>query len=504
MRCAARVSSQIQRSRTSFPAVSQANLGSNNHGVGFDILLKMSAPQSAPSTSWLPTNQQRDFTFVTSTADTGDTVDSKPISSDKPKSVTKGRTFQDVIAGHSVRVQACYCYESRARSITVRSKTYSFAKHRTISPPDFKVYKLECSGYQPNPEYSSKYLVSVYETCRAVFRALRLSDDPVAHGFLIISGSTNSMKTNLAMGLIQMLLEDLMKHWLKEPNKKRKPHLVTCEDNIEEYFIGLHQLRFLEHCYELCNELPQAARSWLGRLDMPDYTPRLRGTDTEDLGDAVDDALRMTPSVFYAGEIRRSDDWEELRRLAESNLVVVTTHASSLINTFGILRRNLKAHSPAQRSELASALRAVVHMRGEKLILSSASTVEFVLPSCWVRTPAAVAAFTSDGMASIIPKFVNLAGSPEGGDVFCLGRRSFAYAFAGFSTAKAPVRPEPPLRVWKATGERIASGPSGDADPDTRVFSTESELCNPNLRPKLPDEGSQLTELATAWDLRGE
>jgi hypothetical protein len=286
----------------------------------------------------------------------------------------------------------------------------------------------------------------------------------------------------------------------------------------------------MEECYKSNNSPPSESDLWLTRLDLPDYTPRLRGKDTDDLEDAVDDALRMTPSVFYAGEIRKPDDWMHLSRLAQSHLVVATTHASSLINTFGNLARHLRVRTPTQRNELAASMRAVVHMRGTPpLTATTGGACSAVLPACWVGTPGAVAAFTSDGLASINPKFVNLASNQERVEAFCLGRRSFAYAFLGY--AKRP--PEPPSKSWIKGGgfesamtqckaeerkealdrflecDAVAAAPSAPTPPDASaaVASPATRPADPTAkpaRPVLPEEGAVLKQLAAAWDLRGE
>jgi hypothetical protein len=469
----------------------------------------MSPPPSPGNESWLPTNQPRDFTCITPFVDidlaTKRVQDTELPSGAEPTKQEKapGWTFQHSIAADAARVQACPCYGGKALSATVRTKEYEFGSFGLLPSPleDPDKYHLY-SGYQQKPTQSPLFLVSKYEVARAVVDAIRLVKEPKDSGLLIISGSTNSMKTNLAMGLMHMLLEHLMREWLRQPGKKRKPHLVTCEDTFEQHFVELHRLRRLEHCYGPKPGLPFRPNYWLGRVDMPDYTPRLRATDTTSLNDAVDDALRMTPSIFYAGEIRQPADWTALRRLAQSHLVVATTHASSLTNTFGILRRNLKVASPAQRSELAVSLCAVVHMRADKL--PDDGGVGFVLPSCWVRTPAAVAAFTSDGMASIIPKYCDLAKDPFGGGGFCLGRRSFTSAFLGFHKK----RPAAPRFFWDAEPERERLGVWTDRGAALTTFlsnelAIEKKKATAGEPPKL-SSGRYLTEIATAWDLRGE
>src|SRR5262245_13806284 len=80
--------------------------------VTFDRLswiMPAPAPTSIPTAFWLPTNQRRDFTFVTPFVDFVDTK------GDQQKPLLKGRTFSADINGDTARVQSCHCYAGRGR-----------------------------------------------------------------------------------------------------------------------------------------------------------------------------------------------------------------------------------------------------------------------------------------------------------------------------------------------------------------------------------------------------
>ena len=81
------------------------------------------------------------------------------------------------------------------------------------NPPRHEDYCLK-SGYHADPKLSDKYLVSAYESCFTVFNALGFEKQDNRNGLIIVSGSTNSLKTKLALGLVNMLLEKQMKEWL--------------------------------------------------------------------------------------------------------------------------------------------------------------------------------------------------------------------------------------------------------------------------------------------------
>ena len=476
----------------------------------------------------LPSNQGSDFTLITPF---GTKVDGALRSNDtstdnKGRSVTVGSP----LVADSARIQSCYCYQGQARSLTIRSQS----KHKKATPlnlPGPKEYTL-VSGFHPDPtvsqlldkdgkEQKEHYLVSVYEQCFTVFRALGLEDYRDRRGLIIISGSTNSMKTKLALGLMHLLLEQMMKKWLAK-DLKRKPHLVTCEDNIEQYFVELNRLKLLEKSFDTPPpDLLFEEGMWLSHNSLPDYTPRMLEVDTPSLRHAIDDALRMTPAIFYGGEIRDRRAWKQLYRLAQSHLVVVTTHSYSIVNTFCVLRDSLEIDSPPQRSDLASSVLGVVHMRAGELSVECGK-MAFVLPACWINTPANVTGFASDGVASIVPHFVDLKPQAALSNLSCIGRRAFARVFAGYASGTGTIVPEQHRFTWvKSSGDQdFPSEANGLIDPkkedliDLKTYLKDEipdrckevpAICERKGKILLsPDDVRRLQEYAAAWDLRGE
>ncbi|HEY6390099.1 MAG TPA: ATPase, T2SS/T4P/T4SS family [Bryobacteraceae bacterium] len=463
-------------------------------------------------TSWLPTNQSKVGDFTVLCSDT--TAVDKKLRKLSAGPKRKGITVQGHIAGEPARIQSCWCYETKARSLTVRTD-YKFKGFGVTKAESGKPVGLQWSGYQPSPETKAGFLVSSYAICHVVFQALRLKQNLNSSGLLVISGATGSLKTVLAQGLIQMRLEKLMADWALARETKRKPHLVTCEDNIESYFIELGNLQYLEKIYKLdtgaaCEPAnPFQPETWLARVDMPDYTPRKLHVDTDTFEDAVDDALRMKPAIFYGGEIRDGKDWKHLYRLAQSHFVVVTTHASSLVSTFGLLQNCLKIKTSAQRSELAASIQGVVHMWADEMVESFSVNdekkerkVQFVLPSCWIRTPAGIAGYTSDGVASLVPEFAEISDTM---DSFCIGRAAFAEAFGNFPKT-SPAAPAP-TRKWDREKARKPCSPGcGDGNLESYTKSVDSDTKSAvSERWQVgKDFIAKLITKATKWDLAGE
>src|SRR5262252_4316343 len=90
---------------------------------------------------WLPTNQRRDFTFVTPFLTVPD--QEKPTDHRNAQGITVTARLGD----DTVRAQVCSCYEGTGRSVTVRTKDYAFKKYKLLKPPNPIVYRLDLSGY---------------------------------------------------------------------------------------------------------------------------------------------------------------------------------------------------------------------------------------------------------------------------------------------------------------------------------------------------------------------
>lgn len=477
-------------------------------------------PVSGNSISdYLPKNQPTDFTLISPFLDFA--------VNDLGLNFEASRTYQ--IGENDARVQPANCFDGRAISITVRSE--SNFEPGTAKLPQADTYRL-FSGYQPSPKVKNENLNSIHEICRVVYEVLHLDEKDEVHGFLIISGTTNSLKTQLAQGLIHFYLEHRMLKWLASKGELRKPHLVTCEDDIEKYFVELERLVPLETVYPADTEAG-SKDFWLTNPNVPDYTPRKKSKDTTgELDKAVESALRMTPAVFYAGEIRDPKDWKHLYPLAQSHLVVLTTHASGLVNTFEILKRNLEAKSPAQNSELAASVFAVVHMRsGHPLKAISelpadgqsgdGREIKSVIPACWRNTPMSVSTFTSDGLASLVagyadltPMFENDAPDWRAKLPYSVGRRAFAEVLLNLAKQERQFNgmAAPNPEKWKALNKAEKTGFLGLANASKK--SSLQEIGITPTKERAPGRQSavplclcaeqRFLRQSTAWDLRGE
>jgi len=266
---------------------------------------------------------------------------------------------------------------------------------------------------------------------------------PEMGGLIVVAGSTNSAKSLITRGLIHLYLGNVLKG-----GGGRRPHLVTFEDPIEKYFAD-----------------PLAPA---GPKDSPearvDYTPRQQRDDTSGLRDALRDALRQTPKVFFVGETRRNRDWRALIDFAGTgHLVVTTAHAGSLIEAMHKILFATQAKTPADRNEVASRILAVVQLKRAEVTLKGAKkkpgkSLSVLVPAVWRRVPRGVDSLTAEGLASILPH----SHSPEGRPCSSLGRKYFAG------------------RLLQLAGERLAGERFGDE--------------------KFADD---LKAKATDWDLQG-
>lgn len=276
-----------------------------------------------------------------------------------------------------------------------------------------QAYDIKNSGFRPIPEWpwgdydetdplkkpeksSKRYMNSMDEVCGLIYDCiLAQTSDP--HGLIVIAGSTDAGKSKVARGLIYKYLEKLVP---KPDSKTRRPHLVTFEDPIEVHW----------------KRTPGAAIA-----TGIDYTPREWKKDVGSLREAVDAALRQTPTLFFAGETREPEDWKQLFRIAATgHLCLTTTHAGSLTETMGHLLHAMKATTPAGRSHIARRMLAVVHLR--QILLpqneGEGSVVSMTLPAMWVASPVSAMTLMADGLASLLP----FRDSPPGREMGCFGR----------------------------------------------------------------------------------
>lgn len=279
------------------------------------------------------------------------------------------------------RVLACRCYAGQAIAVTVRKlNKKGLGAHKPPVRPAVPPEPWGANGYAEPPKgppFAIPLEAVVGEIDRLAFEGAKLS------GLVLVTGATNSAKSELTRGLISKLLGRQL-----DARPGRPPHLVTYEDPIEK---------------PLFDDFLKAQHHGI------EYTPRQKGIDVRSLKGAFDDALRQTPSVFYVGEVREDAEWKELVRFAGTgHLVVATAHAGSLVEAMERVFRGVNARMPAERGQVAQKVLAVVHQRMLDLHDSDKERLppkvfKVLLPTLWRRKPAGVAALVSDGFASILP-----------------------------------------------------------------------------------------------------
>lgn len=236
-------------------------------------------------------------------------------------------------------------------------------------------------------------------------------------GLILVTGATNSAKSKIARGLVWRML----KKKIEDPRAQdRRPHLVTFEDPIEQFFWKA------EH----------PATGDPNTAPAIDYTPRQRRKDCAELKRGLDDALRQTPSVFYIGEIRDSDEMcQAVEFGGTGHLAIATAHAGNLIEGVGKLLKAVNAANSGARAIYAPKILAVIHLKmltfrvfraGEK----EPEEIDALTPAMYRRTPRGLQSLVADGLASVMPYF------PEDGPVAqfgSLGRQYFAHALCSGS-----------------------------------------------------------------------
>jgi hypothetical protein len=286
------------------------------------------------------------------------------------------------------RIQECYCFAKERISQTVRR--LEKADDQPAGPRSGlpKKWKSESKAYGP---------VTTNDVADLLINRFCPSSRGSAAGLVVISGSTKSKKSRIVRNLIHNYLE--MR--LKEP-RERRPHVVTYEDPIESLLLT-------------ADEVMDESR-------VIDYTPREKGKDAADLSEVIRDALRQTPTVLYAGEIRERADWKEVIHFAGTgHFAVTTTHADSVQECLAHILEANEANSSSARSVVASRLLAVAHIRSIPLLTTPEQTVP--LPALWYRTSGSVMRFVSQGLSSVLPN----RPASEQQDPGSLGRAWFAH-----------------------------------------------------------------------------
>ncbi|MFO0847835.1 MAG: ATPase, T2SS/T4P/T4SS family [Gemmataceae bacterium] len=333
----------------------------------------------------------------------------------------------------TARALICFADRQHAVSVTLRSVTPTETNEReqadvrrrpTLEGNNY--IDLIHNKYKPSnlrEDGKHRFWFSVEDQAAAIWTHIRdASQGSHLHGLVVLTGATDSSKSLIARGLIDLVLQDA------KYAARRTPHLVTFEDPIEEYYAGLVDEKSLK-CWrervmykvvKAASIPPVLMAHYLG----VDYTPREKGVDVHDLRQGFADALRQTPTVFYVGEIRDAADWPQVLEFAGTgHLVVTTAHAGSLLEALTKLLTATKATTPAARRQCASKLLAVVHLKplGQPKDAGQDDR-RLLLPAVWRRTPAGLAGLTG-GLGAVVQTFPDPSRAASGES--CLGRRHF-------------------------------------------------------------------------------
>jgi hypothetical protein len=297
-------------------------------------------------------------------------------------------------------------------SVTVRrsGKLSESDKAKLHPVPNLGVSRQLQSNWAASNEASSDFLSSRLELVDAiaenVWREARIKQT-CAQGLLAVFGATASGKNWVSRGLIhRYLTSDTTTNYYTKI-KKRRPHLLTYEDPIEEPFWAEASLE---------NGL--------------DYTPRQKDVTADLLETVLKSALRQTPAVLYVSETRDSTEWGKILRFAGTgHLITTTAHASSLTESIGFLLSALEAGTPAARRNVADRLVAVVHLRADRIRARHIDGVERIvtvlLPAIWLGTPNGKHNMMALGRGSVLPAAD-----------YCLGRYGFAKDLINRATSR--------------------------------------------------------------------
>ena len=322
------------------------------------------------------------------------------------------QTFPDLIEEPQAgRGLICLSYVGRYLSVTFRKLTkgkgYEATRHK-------------------DKEARKSYMFGLNEYCELIYREVfkNTGSEQHAQGLVVITGSTKSAKSEIARGLIQLYL-------MGQAPANRKHHLVTFEDPVERLYAD----------HGSCDGLsPWVAIPRSSSSENTDYTPRQKQKDARLLEDALSDALRQTPALFFVGETRNNEEWRVLLNFAATgHLIVTTAHAGSLVEAMHKIFEALHVNNPADRNEVAAKLLSIMHLRSYDLEFTGAplsgertaptkTTTNALFPAVWRRTPRGIASLTSDGLASLLPSRPkgNTASGAESQVMdgpSCLGRR---------------------------------------------------------------------------------
>ena len=256
------------------------------------------------------------------------------------------------------------------------------------------------------PPDKAIFLNDIHNLCVLLRDILLPESDTPPTGLIAVTGATDSSKSLITRGLIFLFLQAAASRALV--TMKRKPHLITFEDPIEQYYIKNPATHIEPELAELENLLTG--------LNI-DYTPREKYLDASTLKEVLKDALRQTPALLFVGETREEEDWRELLEFAGSgHLVITTSHAGSVVEAMSRIFRDTKTQTAAQRSEISRRILGIINIRSFTPTTQAAlpreplgsdsrpAQIRALLPAVWKRTSRSMNNLIADGLASLVPE----------------------------------------------------------------------------------------------------
>lgn len=318
--------------------------------------------------------------------------------------------FQARVCGRDARLQISRSYAGQAWSVTVRwspPDDWSGAARKQIGT-DYQSRAEVAFGnsrWKPREKYrlpdGSAVLFSFADIVDVTSDKVFGESDEGRHGLILVTGRTASGKSQIARGLVWKAMRDKALP-LQRPDQapvkvSRRPHLVTFEDPIEEYFMDVEEL------------LQSGSSQVIEDGRAIDYTPRQKFRDCDGLKEVLAGALRQTPTALYVGEIRTADEFAEVMEFAGTgHLVVATAHAGNLVESVGKVLDAVKAQDSASRARYVPRILAVVHMSLVECQVDRGGgevSLAGLVPAIYRRTTRGVQNLVADGLFSLIPGF---------------------------------------------------------------------------------------------------
>jgi Type II/IV secretion system protein len=367
-----------------------------------------------------------------------------------------------------VRIQASRCFRSQGWSFTLRGadglrKQSNGKKANRKAPPTggsrphprlsvqewMSQNASSLSGYAPASDHVHQdikdvSIASFAETGDAILDLLWESPATHLKGLLFITGETKCGKSYIGRGIIQTYLRNLQ----YGPND-RNPHLVTFEDPIEKWFYRFSELKAV------------GAFSALERR--VDYTPREKSIDCQSFHDFTNDALRQTPTVLFAGELRDAKDLAEAVAFGGTgHFIVATGHAGSLVEAADKIFSALETSNSLQRAAGVPKLLGIAHLKkmtAQCLVKNRIRNSSIIVPALYRRCSAGMQALVSDGLASLLPYCPTTM--QEGKQFGSLGRQFMVRQILSNPKGSTPFVSSHLCKAWDRAQKNASSLQSG-------------------------------------------